>query len=71
MKWYKLAAISIESFGNVEGFKLNVDAVSRVIRQSALLPGAEAIRLAGDAASAKQKDRLAQGVPVKKKFLLS
>ena len=63
-----IAAISIDSFGDVETFKRNVDTVARDIRGSGKLPGVAAVRLPGDAAEAKRLDRLANGIPIGKEL---
>ena len=64
-----IAAISVESFGDVETFKRAVDTVAREMRGSEKLPGVEEVRLPGDAAEAKRQDRLANGIPIEEGLL--
>lgn len=57
-------ALSISRFGDVTGFKRQVDRIARDIRGSGRLPGVSEIRLPGDRAWKVRQERLAEGVPV-------
>jgi LDH2 family malate/lactate/ureidoglycolate dehydrogenase len=57
-------ALSLSRFGDVDAFKLRVDAVLRQIKASARLPGVEEIRVPGDGRPARRADRLANGIPI-------
>ena len=59
-----IAAVSVESFGDVETFKRNVDTVARDMRDSGKLPGVEDVRLPGDASEVKRLGRIINGIPV-------
>jgi len=61
-----IAAIAIETFMPVGGFKRTIDQVVRDIRNSRRLPGVERIWLPGEQSHAKLLDRGAHGVPLPK-----
>jgi L-2-hydroxycarboxylate dehydrogenase (NAD+) len=63
-----IAAISIEAFGDVEGFKRQVDDVIRSIKASPLMPGFEAIRLPGEQSHMRNLDRIENGIPIHDKL---
>jgi len=63
-----IAAISIEAFGDVEGFKRQVDDVIRSIKASPLMPGFDEIRLPGEQSNRRNLYRVENGIPIHDKL---
>ncbi len=59
-----IAAISVAAFADVAAFKSTVDGVFRSLRESATLPGHEAVRIPGQDRDATFEDRSQNGVPL-------
>ncbi len=59
-----LLAISLSRFGDPVAFRRRVDAVVRQMRASALLPGAEPVRVPGDGRHACRVARERDGIPL-------
>jgi L-2-hydroxycarboxylate dehydrogenase (NAD+) len=61
---HAIVALSLAAFGDVAGFKREVDRVAGELRASRRLPGVERIWLPGEQSRAKLAERSAQGVPL-------
>ena len=59
-----IIALSIETFGNVDGFKRNVDAVIRAMKASPTMPGVDAVRMPGTRGHRTRAERSADGIPL-------
>ena len=59
-----IAAISIAAFTDVEAFKATVDGILQGMRDSASLPGHDAVRIPGDQRGAVFENRSNNGVPL-------
>ena len=61
---HAIVAISLAAFGDVAGFKQQVDALVRDLRASKRLPGVDAIRLPGEGSHAARAERTRLGIPL-------
>lgn len=59
-----IVAIDIAAFGDVEGFKRNVDGVIRSMKGSPTLPGFDEVMLPGERSHKVRRDRQDNGVPI-------
>lgn len=59
-----IMAISVEAFGDVTGFKRNVDEVVRTMRSAKRLPGVDRIWLPGEQSYHRRQDRSKNGIPM-------
>ncbi|MCP4309611.1 MAG: Ldh family oxidoreductase, partial [bacterium] len=59
-----IVAVSVAAFTDVETFKATVDAIFKDMRESAPLPGHDAVRIPGDQRGAVFEDRSVNGVPL-------
>jgi LDH2 family malate/lactate/ureidoglycolate dehydrogenase len=59
-----IMAISVEAFGDVTGFKRNVDEIVRTMRSAKRLPGVDRIWLPGEQSYHRRQDRSKNGIPM-------
>jgi L-2-hydroxycarboxylate dehydrogenase (NAD+) len=68
---HAIVAISLDAFGDVNGFKSSVDALARDLRSSKRLPGVDRIWLPGEQSYAKRADNVRHGVALAPALLKS
>ena len=59
-----IAMISLSAFGDVGGFKGDVDRIVKELHRSPLMPGFDSVKVPGENSHAREQERLAKGIPL-------